>query len=166
MLRSLVAFCLLAASSAALAQDCDVAIVDFERAVTETQEGQAAQQRLDTMYSSKKAEIDQMRADLESDLADYQSRALILSEEARADTEQALMEKQQRFESTYMQYQQEMQQTYFTLLQDLDSKMRAMTGEIAKERGCTVVVDRAVVVYAGPKATDLTNILIQRYDAQ
>ncbi len=166
MLRTLVASALLASSSAALAQDCDVAIVDFERAVTETQEGKEAQQRLDAMYSSKKAEIDQLRADLEADLADYQSRALILSEEARAETEQSLMEKQQRFEATYMRYQQEMQQTYFTLLQDLDSKMRVMTGEIAKERGCTVVIDRSVVVYAGAQATDLTNLLIQRYDAK
>ncbi len=166
MLRSFVALCLFAAAAPALAQDCSIAVVDFERAVTETQEGLQAQQRLDTMYSSKKAEIDKLRADLEADWQDYQSRELILSEEARAETQQGLMEKQQRFEATYMRYQQEMQQTYYTLLQDLDAKMRAMTEQIARERACTVVLDRAAVVYAGPVAQDLTNILIQRYDAQ
>ena len=143
-----------------------IAVVDFQRAVTETTEGKAAQERLDTMYSSRKAEIDKLRTDLEKDITDYQSRALILSDEARAQAERDLASKQQRYEGLYMQYQQEMQQTYFTLLSDLDEKMRALTEKIAKEKAYDLVLDRAAVVYSGGETIDMTDELIKRYNAQ
>lgn len=142
-----------------------VAVVDFERAVQETEEGKAAQKRLDGMYASKKAEIDRLRTDLEKSAQDYQSRAMILSDEARTEAERSLMQKQQRYESTYMQYQQEMQEQYLTLLQGLDTKMRALTQKIAKEKGYELVVDKAVVVYAGGGTIDMTDELIKRYNA-
>ncbi len=143
-----------------------IAVVDFQRAVTETTEGKEAQTRLDTMYSSRKTEVDKLRVELEKELADYQSRALILSDEARATAERDLVAKQQRFEGLYTQYQQEMQQTYYTLLQALDEKMRALTEKIAKEKGYDVVLDRAAVVYNGGTTIDMTDDLIKRYNAQ
>lgn len=148
------------------AQAITVAIVDFERAVNETTEGKAAQSRLDTMYSSRKAEIDTMRSDFEKLADDFQARALILSDAARADAEKELIRKQQAFEMKYMQYQQEMQQTYLTLLSDLDEKMRALTERIAKEKGYDLVVDKAASVYAGGQVIDMTPDLISRYNAE
>ncbi len=148
------------------AQAITVAIVDFERAVNETTEGKAAQTRLDTMYSSRKAEIDKMRADFEKQAEDFQARALILSDSARADAEKELIRKQQAFEMKYMQYQQEMQQTYLTLLSDLDEKMRALTERIAKEKSYDLVVDKAASVYAGGQVIDMTPDLISRYNAE
>ena len=63
-----------------------------------------------------------------------------------------------------MQYQQEMQQNYYTLLQDLDTKMRALTATIAKEKGYSLVLDSAAVVYSGGDTVDMTNELIKRYN--
>jgi len=164
MLRAATLIALLATTATASAQECTIAVVDFERAVLETREGKEAQQRLDTMYASRKAEIEKLQEELERDLEDYQARALVLNDEARAATEQELMAKQQRFEQTFYRYQQEMQQTYFTLLQGLDQKMRALTEVIAAEKGCDVVLDGTVVVYQGGTAIDLTAELITRYD--
>ena len=158
-------FVLLALLVASPAWAGKIAVVDFQRAVTETSEGKAAQTRLDTMYSSRKAEIDKMRGELERDVKDYQSRALILSEEARASTERELMTKQQRFEGLYTQYQEEMQQTYMTLLQDLSEKMKALTEKIAKEKSYDLVVDRVAVVTFGGETIDMTDELIKRYNA-
>ena len=143
-----------------------IAIVDFQRAVTDTREGKEAQSKLDSMYSQKKSEIERMRSDLESSIKDYQSRANILTPDARMSAEQDLMEKQRRYEATYMQYQGEMQQTYMTLLQGLDEKMRALTKKIAKEKGYDLVMDAAMVVYSGPTTADMTEELIRRYNAQ
>lgn len=165
MLRTLTTALLLTYSASAFAQSCTLAVVDFEKAVTETREGKQAQTRLDAMFSSKKSEIDKMRADLEAEFQDYQGRAMILSEDARAETERGLMQKQQTFEQTYQRHQAEMQQTYYELLQGLDQKMRAMTEQIARDKGCQVVLDKAAVVYIGAGATDLTVDLIQKYDA-
>ena len=143
-----------------------IAVVDFQRALTETKEGKAAQSKLDSLYETKKNEIDKMRSDFERSYQDYQGQKTILSNEARSAAEQKLMMQQQQFEQTYMQYQTEMQQTYAQMLQGLDTKMRALTQKIAKERGYDVVLDNSVVVYSGGVTKDITDALISRYNAQ
>jgi len=155
---------LFALSLSAQAYAGGFAVIDFERAVNETDEGKAAQERLDTMYATRKEEIERMRVELEKELEDYQARSMILSEEARAETERRLVEKQQTFESTYMRYQTEMQQTYYTLLSDLDEKMRKLTKTIAAEAGYDLVIDKAAVVYSGGTTVDMTDTLIKRYN--
>ena len=143
-----------------------LAIVDFERAVNETTEGKAAQARLDTMLSSRRGELERLQRDYQKMVEDYQARALILSESARADAEREVLRKQQELATKSMQYEQEIQQTYLTLLSDLDEKMRTLTTEIAAEKGYDVVLNKAATVYAGPKLIDMTDDLIKRYNSK
>jgi Skp family chaperone for outer membrane proteins len=138
--------------------------VDFQKAVTDTNEGKAAQTKIDGMYATRKGELERMQAELEKAIKDYQGRSMILAPEARAQEEQKLGLQQQTFERTYTGYQQEMQQTYATLLGDLDEKMRTVAATVGKEQTCSVVLDRAVVVYAGPDFVDVTTILVQKYN--
>lgn len=163
MRRWIVCASLLAVSTPALAEK--LCVVDFQKAVTDTQEGKSAQSKIDTMYSARKAELDRMQAELEKAIQDYQGRAMILSPEARGTEEQKLALQQRTFEQTYMQYQNEMQQTYYSLLGDLDEKMRVIVASVGKEGGCTAVLDKAVVVYAAPEMADVTATLVTRYNA-
>ena len=163
-MRHLLLLAALASPLSALAGG--VAVVDFERAVNETTEGQEAQTRLDTMFSTRRDELAGLQAELETALADYEARAIVLSESARQEEERTLMTKQAALQQKAAEYEGEMQQTYMTLLQDLDEKMRRLTETIAAEREYDVVLDRAAVVYVGPGATDMTDELIRRYNAQ
>ncbi|MEQ1500654.1 MAG: OmpH family outer membrane protein [Myxococcota bacterium] len=140
--------------------------VDFQKAVTDTAEGKSAQTKIDSMYATRKAELDRMQSELEKAIQDYQSRSLILSPDAKAAEEQKLGLQQQTFERTYMQYQNEMQQTYGSLLGDLDEKMRAVAQVVGKEQACSVVLDKAVVVFAGADMSDVTATLVAKYNAQ
>jgi Skp family chaperone for outer membrane proteins len=160
--RGLVASGLLFAAPPAFATK--VCGVDFQKAVTETQEGKAAQTKIDSMYATRKGELERMQAELEKAIKDYQGRSMILAPDARAQEEQKLGLQQQTFERTYMQYQQEMQQTYGNLLGDLDEKMRTVAATVGKEQACTVVLDRAVVVYAGADFADVTTLLVAKYN--
>jgi outer membrane protein len=162
--RWIVLFSLLLVAAPAWAGK--IAVVDFQRAVTETTEGKAAQTKLDTMMASKKSDLDKMQADFQAKLNDYDSRALILSPDAKKAAESDLQTRQQKLQQTLMQYQNEMQQTYMSLLQDLDEKMRTLTEKIAKEKGYDLVLDRAVVVYMGGDTVDMTDELIKRYNAK
>lgn len=149
----------------AVAQAGGIAVIDFQRAVTETNEGKEAQKKLDSMYSARKGEIEKKQQELESEFNDFQSRAILLSDEAKAEAERGLMIKQQEFQQLYMQYEQEMQQTYMTMLQDLDTKMRRTAESVAKDKGFDIVIDRAAVVYMGGSTVDMTDALVQRYNA-
>lgn len=141
-----------------------ICVVDFQRAVTETTEGKAAQAKIDSMYASRKGELERMEAELQKAIEDYQKRAAILSNEARASEEQKLALQQRTFEQTYLQFQQEMQQSYVAQLQDLDTKMRTVAGQVGKEATCSIVVDSAVVVYSGTDVVDVTTTLVNKYN--
>ncbi len=163
MLRTLVCVgCMVAATPTWAATVCTV---DFQEAVTDTEEGKSAQTKIDTMYSARKSELERMQTDLEKAITDFNGRAMILSEQARGEEEQKLSLKQRTFEQTYMQYQQEMQQTYAGLLGDLDLKIRAVAGEVGKSKGCSVVLDSQVVVFADSSITDISGDLVARYNS-
>lgn len=164
MIRHLTLFIIL--FFATVAEAGTIAVVDFERAVNETDEGKSAQAQLESMYASRKSELDSIRGELEKEFKDYETRSAVMSDTARAEVEQSIMAKQQRFQQMYMQYEQEMQSTYYQLLADLDAKMRTLTGKIAKEKSYSLVVDKDAVVYVGSDTVDMTNDLIQRYNQQ
>lgn len=142
-----------------------IAVVDFQRAVQETEQGKAAQSKIDTMYQSRKQEIANAQAALEKEIKDFQARAMILSDQARGEQEQQLMQKQAQFQQTAMRYEAELQQTYASVLEDLDQKMRALSATIAKEKGYSLVLDRAVVVHMGGDVIDMTGDLVARYNS-
>lgn len=162
MVRILAA-CLLAFASPAFAGT--ICAVDFQKAVTETNEGKSAQTKIDGMFKSRQDEMAKMQADFEKTVADFQKRAPMLAAEARAAEEQKLMGQQRSLQQTAMQYEQEMQQTYMSMLGDLDAKMRTVAADVGKNKACSVVLDSAVVVYAGADVTDVTLDLVARYNS-
>lgn len=162
MLRALFAVLVLLVATPAFAGP--IAVVDFQRAITETHQGKAAQKKIDDMYESRRVELDRMQQDIEKQIQDFQARAMILSEEARAEQQKQLITKQQQFQTRSTQYEIELQQTYSTLLAELDQKMRALSATIAKEKGYDLVIDSAVVVHIGSNVVDMTNELVARYN--
>ena len=81
-------------SGTAFAQSAKIGVVDFTRAINETNEGKAAQTRLDSMVAGKKAELEQMEASLQALAAEYQAKGPTLSAEARQGYEQRLYQGQ------------------------------------------------------------------------
>lgn len=140
--------------------------IDFQQAMLQTAEGKAAQTKIESMYSSRKAELDRMQSELEKAIKDYQARSILLTADAKAQEEQKLALQQQTFEQTYLKYQNEMQNTQMSLLGDLDEKMRAVAQIVGKEQGCTAVIDKVIIVYGGPDLADVTTSLVSKYNAQ
>ena len=141
-----------------------ICVVDFQTAVTETNEGKSAQKRLDNMYASKRGELERMQTDLQKAATDLQSRRSILSPDALQKEEQGLMMKQAEFEQTYLRFQEEFQANYGKMLSELDTKMRAVAGETAKANSCSILLDKAAVVYAGSDVSDVSSALVSRYN--
>ena len=139
--------------------------VDFQKAVTETNEGKSAQSKIDGLFKSRQDELVKMQTDFEQQVADFQKRATMLAADARSAEEQQLMSKQAALQQTAMQYEQEMQQTYMNMLGDLDQKMRTVATDVGKTKACDVVLDGAMVVYSGPGVLDITLDLVARYNS-
>ena len=163
-LAILVAVVGLTLSSPALAGG--IAYVDFARAADESTEVKAEQERLQKLYAAKLAELQKQSDDLKKAFEDYENRKLIMTEDARAQAEQALLLQRQTLQQNMMRYQQEIDQQIAEAMQKLDGKLRAVSSKIARERGYDLVIDKAIVVYSGAGVVDMTDAVIQAYNAQ
>ena len=143
-----------------------ICVVDAETAINETTEGKAAQSKLEGMYSSKQAELKKLQEGFEREITDYDSRKPILSDAARQAEEERLMKKQQELQMKVMQAEQEMQQTYMELLAGMEAKLIKTAEKLGADKGCSVLLQRAAVIYMGAGVTDLTNDLVKAYDSK
>lgn len=169
MFRRLFALLLLAVAmsfaSPAMAQAAPkIAVVDFQSAIQQTKEGQAAQKKLDAAFQQKKTAIDQMEGQLRQMKADYDKQASILSDSARKAKEQEMMTLQAQYQQAYLQSEQDMQALYGQLMQNLLDKMKMIVTQIGKEKGYTLIIEKGAVVYS-MDSIDLTAELVKRYDA-
>ncbi len=163
MVRTFTAIALLLLAPQAMASS--LCTVDFQKAVTETNEGKSAQSKIDGLFKSRQDELVKMQGEFEQKVADFQKRAAMLAADARAAEEQQLMAQQGALQQTAMQYEQEMQQTYMSMLGNLDQKMRTVAADVGKSKDCSVVLDSAMVVFAGSDVTDVTLDLVARYNS-
>ncbi|NOY27255.1 MAG: OmpH family outer membrane protein [Oligoflexia bacterium] len=144
-----------------------VAIVDFQEAINQVKDGATAKGRLEGIFAEKKKSIDAMEQQLKTLQDDYQKQAMVLSDAARAEKEQQIMQLQNQYQQTYAQSQQDMQEEYSKTMDGLISKMQVIVQAIGKERGYTVVLEKTEggVVWS-QDSIDVTAELVKRYDAQ
>lgn len=141
-----------------------ICVVDFSASVGETNEGKSALQRLRTIERSRQEQLDRMQTELQQQAADLQSRRALLTADKIASEESDLRAKQKRLQDTLAQFQGEFERTYEATLDDLDAKVRAIAEETAKANRCTILLDRAVVVYLSSDVTDISAALVARYN--
>jgi len=166
MTRILLTAMLLGSSLASsVAHGQTLCTIDFQKAAAETKEGQALMKKIDSMFKTRQDEIARLQTEFESAVQDYQKRAMMLSPEAKAEEEQKLGLRQQQLQQTAMQYEGELQQTNQQMLMELDQKIRVVAADVGKAKGCTVVIDQAVVVYAADDISDITTELVSKYNA-
>jgi hypothetical protein len=109
----------------------------------------------------KQANIKTMETQLKTMKDEYDKQSLILSEAARKQKEQEFMNAQMQYQQAAQQSEQEMQQMYVQLMEGLLAKMRAIAGEIGKEKGYDLILETSAggVVYWGA-TLDITPDLI------
>jgi Skp family chaperone for outer membrane proteins len=157
---------LLLASSTAWSADLKICVVDPEEAINQTVEGKGAQTKLETMFASREAEIEKKKKALEKEFQDYEARQAILSDEARRAAEEGLLAKREELQAFVYQAEQEMQSTYMSLLQGMEEKLMSVAQGLGAGKGCTILLNKAAVVYQGAGVTDLTADLVKAYDSK
>ena len=158
---------LFVAAPAVAAEGPKIAVVDFQKALDSVQDGEAARKKLDAAMKDKQASIKTLETQLKAMKDEYDKQSLILSEAARKQKEQEFMNAQMQYQQTAQQSEAEMQQMYVQLMEGLLTKMRAIAGEIGKEKGYDLILETSAggVVYWGP-TLDITQELITRYNAK
>jgi len=143
-----------------------IAVVDFQRALNEIDEGTTARQQIDTLFQEKQAAITNLEQQLQTKMNEYEQQQAILSDAARVQKEQEIMQLQQLYQQAYMQGEEEMQALYTSKMEALIEKMRVISEQIGGERQYDLILEvtEGGVVYMGSGAVDITDELIRRYN--
>lgn len=145
-----------------------IAVVDFQRALTEIKEGKKVEGVLNELYSKMQDEAQQLETSIKSQMAQYEKQQALLTMEARAEKEQTIMQLQMEYQQSAYNAEMVFQQEYAKQMEVLINKMRVIAEEIGAEERYDLVFEstESGLIYKDSSIPDITDLLIQRYDSK
>jgi len=141
-----------------------VAVVDFERAVVETTEGQRLQSTLKKLFESKHAELNKQQEALNKERDSIDKQRHTLSEAALAQRAEKWQRDAAQLQQRFTEYNQELQRKETELTSPLFQKAMSIIRRLASQEGIDVVVDRKAAPHIRGDL-DLTDRVIQMHNA-
>jgi len=165
----LVAFGLLAGGvgrAAAQQQQLKIAVVDMQRALMEVEEGRKAKDQLKSLFDQRQKTLDKQQEDLRTMKEGIEKQRDVLSREVYAKKVEELQKALAELQNTYLEFQRELASKEAELTKPLIERMQRIVRQLGQSEGYALVVERgeAGVIYV-PTSYDLTDVLIQRYNA-
>jgi outer membrane protein len=148
------------------AQAAKIAVVDLQRAITETEDGRQARDKLKKLFESRQQGLDKKQQDLKKlkDELDQQKNVLAREAlEAKVETYQKLAVELQQL---YVDYQRELAEKEGELTKVIMERMERILRRMGQTDGYSLIVERSEggVIFV-PSNLDLTDLLVQRYNA-
>jgi outer membrane protein len=167
---TLGALSLLLVSTAAFKVSADnvkIAYVDLRRALNETTEGKAAMSKLTKLKNKLQKKIENEEKKIMEMKETLEKQQSILNKDAMQKKVEEYYRSVNELQQSYMRFQKELTTKEAELTQDILMKMQAILAQIGKAEGYTMIYDMSSgAVVWGPAHLDLTDRLIQKYNAQ
>jgi len=149
-----------------------IAVINFQAAVAQTNEGQRNFSELQKKFDPKRTQLKTLQDEIDSLKKQLQASGDKLSDTERQTRLKTIDDKEKEYQRTgedaSNDFQQEMQQTYAQLAEKVYGTLQTY----AEQNGYTVVLDAAasqqqapIVLWAN-KSTDITAAVIQAYNAK
>ena len=156
-------------AAAAPAGPVKIAVIAFQAAVAQTNEGQRNFADLQKKYSPKREQLRTLAEEIDTETKQLQAQGDKLSEAVLASRTKALEDKKKQLqrdsEDAQNDFKQEMQEIFNTLA----SKVGDVLTSYEQQQGYTLVLDYAQqqspVLYAQP-STDITKAIIDAYNVK
>ncbi len=156
-----------AAQSVQAQQKGKIAVVDLQRAINETEDGRQAQRRLKTLFEKRQKELDKAQQDLKTQKEAIEKQADVLSQDALRKKAEAYQESLMALQTEYVEYQKELTTKEGELTNKIIVKMQEILKRMGQTEGYQMIIERneGGVIWA-PNNLDITDVLIQKYNAQ
>jgi outer membrane protein len=157
-------FVLVATAGSAQAQELKVGYVDPQEILVKMPEYAAVERRLQNFAERKRDEFTKLQADFEKRAGDFQQKASVLSNEARANEERAIEAMRERLVNFQTQYQEDLMKEQQTQLTPLFEKIEKGIADVANEIGLTFVFNPRtsngdiILLYVSDDARENLNI--------
>lgn len=148
------------------AQALKFAVVDMQRAMNETEDGRKAKGNLKKVFEERQKTLDKQQNDLKSMKENLEKQRDVLSREVLAKKLEEYQKAFAELQQTYMEFQRELGSKEGELTKEIVERMQRIVRHLGQTEGYTLILERneAGVVYV-PTNYDLTDVLIQRYNA-
>jgi outer membrane protein len=153
-------------ASGASAQQPKFAVVDLQRALTEIEEGRKAKGSLKSLFDQRQKTLDKQQEDLRALKEGIEKQRDVLSREVYAKKVEELQKALAELQTTYMEFQRELAAKEADLTKPILERLQRIVKQVGQKDGYAMVLERneAGVVYI-PSSYDLTDLIIQRYNA-
>jgi outer membrane protein len=143
-----------------------IAVVDIQRAITETEDGRNAKEKLKALFQRRQKSLDDQQNNLKKMKDSLEAQRDVLSREAMGKKLEEYQKALVELQTVYMEYQRELSTKEGELTKDIIERMQFILRRIGQKEGYTLIVERneAGVIFV-PTNLDLTDILIQKYNA-
>ncbi|MDD9937673.1 MAG: OmpH family outer membrane protein [Myxococcales bacterium] len=143
-----------------------IGVVDMLRALNETEDGRKAKSRLKTLTEKRQKSLDKQQKDLLALKESIEKQKDVLTREVLAKKAEEYQRTALQLQSTMMDFQRELAAKEEELTDPILNRMKTILRRIGQAEGYAMIVDRnaAGVVFV-PSSYDLTDVLIQRYNA-
>ncbi|CAN5849752.1 OmpH family outer membrane protein [soil metagenome] len=161
-----VAGMLVVAAPLAAQTTTKVGYIDTRRVIQEAPGASDAQAVLEREFQGFQATMQAMQDSLQTMMADYQQRSLVMSAEAKQRREQEIVQKQQIFEQRGQELQAQAGRRQQELMEPIMTRVEQVISEVRQAEGFAIVFDVAseAIVSADP-ALDLTQRVVERLRA-
>ncbi len=140
-------------------------VIDFQRAMSECDEGKAIIGQLQAEMKDKQAQLDAKQKEFRAAADDFEKQSSLLNEQTKQQKGAELEKRSQDLQKMYMQLQQELAQKEQEATKGIGQKMRTVVKEIVDASGIQLVVDAGSVIYISP-GLEITNEAIRKYNAK
>jgi outer membrane protein len=164
-LLALIAVLGLASGSVVARADEKIATVDMQKAIQNVEAGKQAKAQLEKEFNAKKKDLQAEEAAIRKMIEDFKKQSLVMSDEAKAKKQGELQERGMKFEELKQRSTIELQQKEQGLTQPIVSKLRSLIGEMAKQKGYSLVLEKNenTVLFSQEK-DDMTSDVISAYN--
>lgn len=146
----------------ALAQK--IGVVDLQRALVETEDGRKAKDQLKKLFEQRQKTLDKQQDELKAMKESVEKQRDVLAREVWAKKVEELQKALAELQTTYMEFQRELQAKEAEMLRPIQDRMQRIVKRLGQADGYSLIVDRTVAYFV-PSSSDLTDVLIQRYNA-
>jgi outer membrane protein len=156
-------------AASATPQTAKIAVIAFQVAVAQTNEGQREFADLEKKFDPRRQQLKQQSDEIDTLTKQLQSQSATLSDDERASKTQEINEKKRQLDRNTQDAQSDFQEAVQDLYQKLGSKVYDVLESLAQKRGYTLVLDisqqQNPVLYASA-ATNITKDVIDAYNVK
>jgi outer membrane protein len=148
------------------AAETKIGLVDMQKAIESTADGQNAKKTLEGDFNRRKKDLEKDEAEIRTMGEDLEKKSLALSDEVKKKKQQQIQQRIQKYQEAVSKNQMEMQKRQNELIQPITVKLRKLIEDIGKKEAFTMVLEKSEqLVFFSTDTIDLTDRMVKEYNS-